>query len=70
MRNKNLDWEDQYDYSPNQLADLSINNPREYRAVVESNLEPGDTVEKWEQRNLEWAQQHINQQKFRNPDLW
>lgn len=63
MRNQNLDYEDQHDYSPNQLARLSYENPREYQAVVQSNLERGDTVEKWEQRNLEWAQKMLRQQR-------
>lgn len=55
MRNLNVDWEDSYDYSPNELAELSINNPRLYKEVVESNLEKGDSVEDWEKRNLDWA---------------
>jgi len=67
MRDKTLDWEEggSYDWSPNQLAELSVNDPRQYRRIVESNLESGDTVEKWEQRNLEWAQKMLNQRRCR-----
>lgn len=59
MRNKNKYFDDSYDYSPNELAELRIKNPDEYKAVVESNLDDGDTIEKWQQRNLEWAQSNI-----------
>lgn len=61
MRNKNIDWEDSYDYSPNELAELSIDNPRKYRELVNSNLEDGDTIENWEQRNLERMQKMLKQ---------
>jgi len=43
-----------HDYSPNELARLSISNPEKYTEVVSGNLDKGDTVEKWEQRNLEF----------------
>jgi hypothetical protein len=65
MRDKNVDWEDSYDYSPNELAELSQRNPDKYRQVVQSNLQEGDTVRHWEQRNLEWAQECIRQQECR-----
>ena len=66
MRNKNRDNEDNnYDYSPNELADLSQENPKEYRAVVHSNLDDGDTVEGWEKRNLEWAKECLADQRSR-----
>jgi hypothetical protein len=52
MRNYS-DPEDDYDYSPNELSNLSMNNPLKYREVVQSNLDPDDTLENWQQRNLE-----------------
>lgn len=60
MRNKNVEWDDSYDYSPNELANLSVSNPELYREVVSSNLEDDDTVEKWEQRNLERAKENLS----------
>lgn len=64
MRDKNIeDIYDAYDYGPNELAQLSIDNYKEYRKIVQSNLEPSDTVEKWEQRNLDHAQKLINSQR-------
>lgn len=66
MRNQNLDWDDQYDYSPNELAELSINNPQEYRNVVNSNLDDGDSIEKWQNRNMEWAKDCLAQQRYNN----
>jgi hypothetical protein len=62
MRNQNVDWEDSYNYSPNELTELSINNPRLYREVIESNLSADDTVENWQQRNLEWAKKCLEEQ--------
>jgi hypothetical protein len=61
MRNK-YDEEDEHDYSPNELAELSYRHNDKYREVVQSNLESGDTIEKWEQRNLEWAQECLRKQ--------
>jgi len=59
MRDK-TDDEDEYDYGPNELAELSRTNPDKYQKLVQSNLEEGDTVQKWEQRNLEYAQKHLH----------
>lgn len=63
MRNNNVDWDESYDYSPNELFELSKNNPRLYREIVESNLEDTST-EEWENRNRERAeellQEHYN----------
>lgn len=50
-----------HDYSPNELAELSRNNPRLYKEIVESNLGDNDTVEQWEQRNLERMQKFLKQ---------
>lgn len=50
------DDEDNYNYSPNELADLAVNNPCKYREIVRQNIDEDDTVEQWERRNLEWAQ--------------
>jgi hypothetical protein len=61
MRDQNTeDGELGHDYSPNQLARLSIDNPQLYRRVVESNLEDDDTVDDWEARNLENAKRHLS----------
>ena len=62
MQNKN-DQEDDHDYSPNELARLSIEHNKKYREIVESNLEQGDTVEKWQQRNLERMQEYLRRNK-------
>lgn len=64
MRNLNNDGEDNsYDYAPNELANLSTENPRKYREIVESNLERGDSVEKWERRNMERAKAFLSGQR-------
>lgn len=55
----NNDDENLHDYFPNELATLSIKNPDKYREIVQSNLERGDTIEKWEQRNLEHMQKYL-----------
>lgn len=62
MINKNNIDEDgnNYDYSPNELARLSIDNPKLYREIVQSNLDDGDTVENWEKRNMERAKKWLN----------
>lgn len=59
MRNNTVEWEDSYDYSPNELYELSKNNPKLYREVVESNLEEEDSVEKWEIRNRERQEEDL-----------
>ncbi len=33
MRNLDLDWEDQYDYGPNEMVALSKSNPAEYNKI-------------------------------------
>ena len=65
MRNLNDLDEDgnDYDYSPNELATLSRTNPRLYKEVVESNLDDGDSIEKWQNRNLEWAKECLAEQR-------
>lgn len=55
MYNYNDDEEDfamKHNYSPNELARLSITNKEKYREIVSSNLEEEDTIEDWQQRNL------------------
>lgn len=67
MRNRNTDDDGEtyiHDYSPNELSKLSIDNPMLYKEVVESNLEDGDTIERWQQRNLEWAQECLREQRL------
>lgn len=58
MRNLQ-DENDDHDYAPNKLAHLSEEHPKKYRQIVQSNLEPGGIIEKWQQRNLERAQEII-----------
>jgi hypothetical protein len=62
MRNQNVEWDESYDYAPNELNELHINNPRLYREIVESNLEPGDSLENWQQRNLKRMQDFLQHQ--------
>lgn len=57
MKNRNIDEDDySYDYSPNELAELSISNKKLYEEIVNSNLEEGDTIEQWQRRNMERVQ--------------
>jgi hypothetical protein len=64
---RNLDDEDNdYDYSPNELAELSVNNPRLYSSIVGSNVDDGDSISDWQQRNMDWAQDSLAQQRGRN----
>ncbi len=60
MRNRH-DEDDDYDYSPNELARLSVDHKEKYEKIVNSNLERGDTIKDWEQRNLEWAKKMSRQ---------
>jgi hypothetical protein len=62
MRNQN-DQDDDHDYSPNELARLSSGHNDKYREIVQSNLQPGDSIEKWQQRNMEWAKECLRQQR-------
>lgn len=62
MRNLH-DEDDDNDYSPNRLAELSVQNPRKYREIVNSNLDESDTIEAWQQRNLEWAKDCLAHQR-------
>lgn len=50
------DEEDDYNYSPNELANLSRSNPAKYQQIVNSNLDEDDTIDKWETRNREFVQ--------------
>lgn len=66
MRNlKSRDEDDNYDYSPNELAELSINNRQKFEEIVNSNLEEGDSIHRWQQRNLERAKEFLNSQKHK-----
>lgn len=55
--------EEYYNYGPNSLAELSQSNPEKYRRIVNHHLENGDTIERWEQRNLEQAKEDLAQQR-------
>jgi len=56
---ENID-EDDHDYSPNELAELSIKNPDKHRRIVEQNIPDNMTVEEWQQRNLEHMRKYLN----------
>ena len=59
MRNQDTDdIAGEFDYSPNQLARLSADNPELYRRVVQSNLDEDDSVEDWEGRNMDNARRY------------
>ena len=63
---KNLadhDDEDQHDYSPNELAEMSRNNRAKYNEIVQSNLNEGDTIEDWENRNRAFVQRCLSERK-------
>jgi hypothetical protein len=62
MRN-NYDDEDDHDYSPNELANLSVRHREKYEQIVKSNLDDGDTIENWQQRNLAWAKKCLEDQR-------
>ena len=62
MRNL-TDPEDDYDYSPNELARLSSGHNDLYQKIVKSNLDEGDTVHDWEQRNLKRMQEYLAYQR-------
>ena len=52
-------YDDNYDYGPNDLADLSIQNPDKYHRIVSQNIPEDMTVHEWEQHNLEFMQRHL-----------
>jgi len=56
----NTDEDNEHDYSPNELAYLAINNKEKHDRIINSNIEDGDTIDKWEQRNLKAMQKHLN----------
>lgn len=62
MRNR-YDDEDDHDYSPNELARLSSSDPELHDKVIKSNLEEGDTVARWEQRNMDRARKILSGQR-------
>jgi hypothetical protein len=62
MRNLE-DEDDNYDYSPNELAELARKNPNLYANIVNSNLNDGDTIEKWQSRNTEYAKECLEHQR-------
>ena len=62
MRNL-ADQEDEHDYSPNELAQLSHSHRYLHDQIINSNLEDGDTIDKWQKRNLESAQEYLAQQR-------
>jgi len=59
---ENID-EDDHDYSPNELAELSIKNPDKHRRIVEQNIPEGLSVDEWEQNNLRQMQNYLNSQR-------
>jgi len=53
------DDDNEHDYSPNELAELAVNHKEKHDKIINSNLKDGDTIEKWEQRNLKAMQKHL-----------
>jgi hypothetical protein len=58
---KNYD-EDNHNYSPNDLAELSRKNPEKYRRIVKQNIPEDISVEQWEEDNLRRAQMYLRNQ--------
>jgi hypothetical protein len=60
-----INWEDfdnnNHDYSPNELAELSRTNPDLYTKIVERNIPEGMSVHEWEQKNLSYMQKLLKQ---------
>lgn len=65
MRNLDLDYEDQYDYSPNEMAELSHNNPREYNKIMRQNIGSDSDIEEFYENNKRNAQEALYQQRNR-----
>jgi hypothetical protein len=59
MKNRN-DEDDGHDYTPNELAHL---HQEKYEQIVQSNLEDGDTIKHWRQRNQEAADEFLRHQR-------
>lgn len=61
------DEENDYDYRPNELAHLAIYHREKYERIVNSNIgvtiNNADSIDEWEQNNLENARKYINNQK-------
>lgn len=65
MKN-HYDEDDDYDYSPNELAKIASTHREKYEQIVRANLshnEDDRSVEQWEQDNLKWAQQCLAEQR-------
>jgi hypothetical protein len=56
--------EDSPDYGPNRLAELSRTDPEKYRRIVNHHLDKNDTIEQWQQRNLERAKDDLARQRL------
>lgn len=59
MRNYN-DYNDDYNYSPNEMTELSINDYRKYMEIMRSNFEDDDAIDKWKRDNLEFMKKLHN----------
>lgn len=55
MRNLDLDWDDQYDYGPNEMVELSINNPREYNKIMSQNVGDSQAIREYHETNMKFA---------------
>lgn len=64
LRNK-YDEDDDHDYSPNELANLAESHKAKHDQIINSNLEREDSIENWQKRNIEWAQECLRQQRSR-----
>lgn len=63
MRNLDLDWDEQYDYGPNEMVELQINNPREYNKIMRQNIGSDSDIQEFYRRNREQAQDALYQQR-------
>ena len=65
MRNY-YDEDDEHDYSPNELAHLSVNHKEKHDRIINAHLrhnEDDRSIHQWQQDNLKWAQDCLAQQR-------
>lgn len=60
---KDPEDEDSPDYGPNELARLSIEHHSKYLRIINASLEDGDSVERWQQRNMQRAKEDLAWQR-------
>lgn len=62
MRDLEADWEDSYDYGPNEMARLHTKNPDLYDKIMRQNVGDKSDIEEFYRRNLEQAKKDLAQQ--------